>query len=111
MSLLASQAMFNNTTLGDRLQAAIRKTAAERLQWAEPAGTLARAAYTAPETVAPSFLLRLATNGDVVSETCEACGHAGGVPDDTIEWIVGESWDAVSIEMYGDSVPLDPEAA
>ena len=109
MNLLASQAMFDNSTLRDRLHAAIRKTAAERLQWAAPAGTLAAAAYTAPDTVAPSFLLRLATNGDVVAETCEACGHAGGVPDDTIEWIVGDSWDAVSIEMFGESEPETPE--
>ena len=59
MNLLASQAMFNNSTLQDRLHAAIRKTAAERLQWAAPAGTLASAAYTAPDTVAPSFLLQI----------------------------------------------------
>ena len=109
MNLLASQAMFDNSTLRDRLHAAIRKTAAERLQWAAPAGTLAAAAYTAPDTVAPSFLLRLATNGDVVAEACEACGHAGGVPDDTIEWIVGDSWDAVSIEMFGGPEPETPE--
>ena len=108
MNLLASQAMFDNSILRDRLQAAIRKTAAERLQWAAPAGTLASAAYTAPDTVAPSFLLRLATNGDVVAKACEACGHAGGVPDDTIEWIVGESWDAVSVEMFGEPEP-EPE--
>lgn len=105
MNLLASQAMFNNATLQDRLYAAIRKMAAERLQWAAPAGTLAAAAYTAPDTVAPSFLLRLATNGDVVGAACEACGHAGGVPDDTIEWIVGDSWDAIAIEMFGEPEP------
>lgn len=107
MSLLASSALFDNSTLRSRLNAAIRKTAAERLQWAEPAGSLARAAYTAPETVAPSFLLRLATNGDVVEGTCEACGHAGSVPDVTIEWIVGESWDAVAIQLYGEPSPED----
>ena len=102
MNLLASQAMFNNETFHARLNAAIRKAAAERLQWAAPAGTLAQAAYTAPETVAPSFLLRLATNADVVAAVCEACGHAGGVPDDTIEWIVVDSWDTIAVEMYGD---------
>lgn len=111
MNLLASQALFENATLRDRLKAAIRKTAAERLQWAAPAGTLAQAAYTAPETVIPSFLLRISTNGDVVAATCEACGHAGTVPDDTIEWIVGESWGSVAIELYGEPEPVDPESA
>ena len=100
MSLLASQSMFNNQMLQNRLQAAIRKTAAERLQWAAPAGTLAKSAYIAPETVSPSFMLRLATNGDVVAAACSACGHTGDVPDETIEWIVGDSWDDVAIEMY-----------
>ena len=102
MNLLASQAMFDNAALRDRLNAAIRNAAVERLQWTAPAGTLAQAAYTAPETVAPSFLLRLATNADVVAAVCEACGHAGSVPDDTIEWIVVDSWDAIATEMYGD---------
>ena len=101
MNLLASQAMFDNQQLRDRLDAAIRKVAAERLQWAAPAGILAKAAYTAPETVSPPFMLRLATNGDVVAAACSACGHAGEVPDDTIEWIVGESWDTVAVEMFG----------
>lgn len=106
MSLLAAQALTTNQVLLSRVEAAIRKTAAQRLQWEGPAGDLARAAFTAPADSAPAFMLRLATNGDVVDAACEACGHASGVPDDTIEWIVGDSWEAIAQDLYGS--PDDP---
>lgn len=101
MSLLAAQALTTNAQLVTRVQSAIRSTAAQRIAWEGPAGELARTGYRAPDTITPSFMLRLATNGEVVAAACDSCGHAGDVPDATIEWIVGDSWDAVAAELYG----------
>lgn len=105
MSLLAAQALITNAELVSRVTAAIRKTANDRIGWEGPAGDLARAAYRAPDTVAPSFMLRLATNGEVTAAACAACGHVetiGGEPvDSTIEWIIGDAWDAIAADLYG----------
>lgn len=105
MSLLAAQALMNNKELQDRLQSAIRQEAAARLAWAEPDASLARAGYTAPDTVAASFMIKLATNTEISAAACDACGHAGPVPDDTIKWIVGDSWTEIATEIYGPPEP------
>lgn len=113
MSFLASQALIGNERLRTRVAGAVRKVAAERVQWAPPAGVLARAGYRAPETVVDGFMLRLATNGDAIASACEACGHADNVTDTTIEWIVGDAWDAVAVDVFGepDAEPVEPPAA
>lgn len=111
MSLLAAQALITNTELRSRVEAAIRQTANERHAWEGPAGDLARAAYRDPTTVAPSFMLRLATNGDMTSAACPSCGHVeevGTQPvDDTITWIVADAWEAIAQDLYG-SPPDSP---
>lgn len=112
MSLLSSQALMRNAVLQDRLQGAIRLESATRLGWAEPDATLARAGFTAPETVAPSFMLRVAANLEISDEACPECGNAGSIPDDTLKWIVSDSWHAVATELYGPTDPGDdPPAA
>lgn len=105
MSLLAAQALITNSQLRSRVESAIRTTAAERVGWEGAAGVLARAGYTAPDTVAHPFMLRLATNGDVIDAACDACGHAGPVDDDTILWIIGDAWNAIATEIYGPPEP------
>lgn len=100
MSLAASQALITNTGLRDRVTAAIRQTASQQLAWEGPAGVLARAAFARPDTAVDSFMLRLATNADVVKAACGACGNADEVPDDTIEWIVAASWEGIAAELF-----------
>lgn len=99
MSLLAASRITDNTEAQARVRTAIRKVAATHLDADGPAGQLARAGYTAPETIAPAFMLRVATNGDVTGGACESCGHVAA-GDDTIEWIVGDAWAAVAAELY-----------
>ena len=104
MSLLASQAMITNDELRGRVVAAIRATASARIGWAGPAGALARAAFARPDTVAEHFMLRMATNGDMVKAACDQCGHTpnreGAATDDTISWIVGDAWEAIAQDLY-----------
>ena len=89
MSLLSSDALTRNEKLRRRVCAAIRKQAATR-------GTdFARSAFEVPENVVGSFMLELASNTDVVSKACAECGGASNVPDDTIEWIVGDAWEKI----------------
>ena len=115
MSLLSSQALITNPTLLARVEAAVRQTAAERIKWEGAAGDLARAAYRDPAAVAPSFMLRLATNGDMAAAACSSCGHVEKVGtqhvDETITWIVGDSWEPIAQDLYGapaDTDPTDP---
>lgn len=103
MSLLASEALIDNVTLRRRVQGAIRKTAAGRSGDTGPAAQLTTAGYTAPETVAAPFMLRLATNGEAVKAACPACGDGVDITDETIEWIVGDAWAAVAKTLFGDA--------
>lgn len=115
MSLLAAQALITNAELVSRVTAAIRKTADARIGWEGAAGDLARAAYRAPDAVVPSFMLRLATNGEVTAAACAACGHVetiGAQPvDTTIEWIVGDAWDSIATDLYGVPAQEPPTTA
>lgn len=86
MSLLSSDALTRNETLRRRVCAAIRKTAMTR------EGDFARSAFEVPENVAGAFLLEIAANSDAVSKACAECGSGSSIPDDTIEWIVGNAW-------------------
>lgn len=89
MSLLSSDALTRNETLRRRVCAAIRKNAMTR------EGDFARSAFEVPENVAGAFLLELAANGDAVSKACAECGSGSSIPDDTIEWVVGSSWEKI----------------
>ncbi|MCT2056837.1 hypothetical protein M3D53_09405 [Dermabacter hominis] len=86
MSLLSSDALTRNEQLRRRVCAAIRKQAATRDT------PFAKSAFTMPEGVVGDFLLELASNTEVVSKACAECGGSSNVPDDTIEWIVGDTW-------------------
>lgn len=86
MSLLSSDALTRNEKLRRRVCAAIRKQAATH------STEFARSAFEVPENVVGAFMLELASNAEVVSKACAECGGASNVPDDTIEWIVGDSW-------------------
>ena len=104
MSLSASQALITNAELRERVIAAIRATAAARIGWDGPAGTLARAAFARPDTLVELFMLRMATNQDVVKSACDRCGHTpnreGAATDDTISWIVGDAWEAIAQDLH-----------
>lgn len=100
MSLAASQALITNPDLTGRVTAAIRQTAAQRTAWEGPAGVLARAALTRPDTVIGHFMLRMSTNAEVAQAACAACGDARTVTDDTIEWIVGDAWEAIAQTIF-----------
>lgn len=106
MSLLASQAMITNETLRARVEAAVRKTAAARLEEDGASGRLARAAYRRPGDVLDLFMLRLATNAEMTAGACPSCGHVEGVAgqpvDSTVEWVVGDAWAAIAEELHGD---------
>lgn len=102
MSLLAAHTLLGNTTLRARVESAIRKHAAATTGADGPAGRLARAGFTAPDTVLPAFMLRLATNGDIVKTACASCGDAAGVEDSVLEWIVADAWGKVAEELYPD---------
>lgn len=110
MSLLASQALITNGTLRARVEAAVRKTAAARLESEGAPGRLAQAAYRRPGDVLDLFMLRLATNGDMAASACVSCGHveavAGQPVDSTVEWVVGDAWTAIAEELHGS--PEDP---
>ena len=105
MSLLSAQALITNGTLNARVEAAIRQAAVARSKWEGAAGDLARAAYRDPASVAPSFMLRLATNGDMAASACSSCGHVekvGDQPvDETITWIVADAWESIAQDLYG----------
>ncbi|MDO5662866.1 MAG: hypothetical protein Q4G40_09235 [Brachybacterium sp.] len=101
MSLLAAHTLLGNATIRARVESAIRKTAEARSAWEGPPGDLARDAFRTPDAVSPAFMLRLATNGSVVERACPSCGDAAGVTDETIEWIVGDAWDAIASDLYG----------
>ena len=102
MSLLSAHTLLTNATLRARVESAIRKHAATATGADGPVGRLARAGYTAPDTVAPAFMLRLATNGEVVAKSCPSCGDAAGVDDAVLEWIVVDAWDKVAAELFPD---------
>lgn len=114
MSLLSAQALITNDILNARVEAAIRQAAAARSKWEGAAGDLARGAYRDPGSVAPSFMLRLATNGDMAASACSSCGHVEKVGtqhvDETIEWIVGDSWESIAQDLYGTPADADPAA-
>lgn len=102
MSLLSAHTLLQNQTLRARVESAIRKHAAATTGAEGPPGRLAGAGYRAPDTVAPAFMLRLATNTEVVAESCPSCGDAAGVEDTLIEWIIGNAWDKVAAELFPD---------
>lgn len=102
MSLLSAHTLLQNQTLRARVESAIRKHAAATTGVEGPSGRLAKAGYTAPDTVAPAFMLRLATNDDIVDKSCPSCGDAAGAEDAVIEWIVGNAWDKVAAELFPD---------
>lgn len=112
MSLLASHALLGNPELRARVEAALRQTAAAKLGGTGPAATLARAAYRDPASVAPSFMLRLATNRDVTASACPSCGHVEKVGsqhvDETITWIVADAWESIAQDLYGAPADMDP---
>lgn len=99
MTLLAEAKIINNDTLRARTVAGIRKEAAARLEAEGAAGVLARAAYIAPETVVASFLRAVSTNVDVSAAACAACGNAP-VDDQTLIWIIGDTWALAAAELY-----------
>lgn len=113
MSLLASQALITNTMLRTRVEAAVRKTAAARLEAEGASGRLAQSAYRMPGDVVSLFMLRLATNADMTAEACPSCGHVEAVGDqpvdDTVEWIVGSAWAAIAEELHGSPDEPAPE--
>lgn len=96
---LAASKMSGNTELRARVEMAIRKVAEAKQAFDGPSGQLAAAGYTAPETVAHSFMLRLSVNADAVDKTCAACGHST-VDDSALEWVVDNQWDAVAAALY-----------
>lgn len=99
MSLLAASKITSNPTVRARVEAAIRKTAAEKGDAAGAEGVLAKAALVAPETVSAPFLQRVATNADVAANACAGCGHSEA-EDSALEWIVSEAWAAVAAELH-----------
>lgn len=100
MSLASANALIQNDKLRARVQAAIRKTAATKIDADGPAGALAVGGLNRPETYLDPFMVRLATNSDVVGKACAACGDATATADDTIEWIVGDAWDTVAASLF-----------
>ena len=38
------------------------------------------------------FMLELAANNEAKSKACAECGGGSNIPDDTIEWVVSDSW-------------------
>lgn len=86
MALITSEVMLNNTVLRRRVCGAIRRTAIGK------DGEFARLGFTDPETIVQPFMLEIAANNEVVKQACAECGGGSNVPDDTIEWIVGDAW-------------------
>lgn len=107
MTLLSASKITSSPEIRDRVEAAIRKVATSKItdSVTGPELALAKAGYTAPETVANGFMLRVATNGDVVNSACDACGHVSqsAVPDATVEWIVANGWPDVAKDLYPDT--------
>ena len=89
MSLITSEVMLGNETLRRRVCGAIRKTAIGR------EGEFARLGFTDPETIVQPFMLELAANNDAKAKACAECGGGSNIPDDTIEWVVGSSWEKI----------------
>lgn len=104
MSLLSASKITSSPEIRSRVEAAIRKVATAKIADGVTGAdlTLAKAGYTAPETVAAGFMLRVATNGDVVTAACDACGHVSQseVEDSTVEWIVASGWSDVATDLY-----------
>ena len=89
MALITSEVLLSNEVLRRRVCGAIRKTAIGK------DGEFARLGFTDPEVIVQPFMLELAANNEVVSKACAECGGASNVPDDTIEWVVGDTWDKI----------------
>lgn len=107
MTLLSASKITSSPEIRARVEAAIRKVATAKItdSVTGPDLALAKAGYTAPETVANGFMLRIATNGDVVAAACDACGHVSQseVKDTTVEWIVANGWSDVAKDLYPDT--------
>ena len=86
MALITSEVMLGNGTLRRRVCGAIRKTAIGR------EGEFARLGFTDPEVIVQPFMLELAANNEAKSKACAECGGGSNIPDDTIEWVVSDSW-------------------
>lgn len=89
MALITSEVLLSNEVLRRRVCGAIRKTAIGK------EGEFARLGFTDPEVVVQPFMLELAANNDVVKSACAECGGGSSIPDDTIEWIVGNAWEKI----------------
>lgn len=86
MALITSEVMLGNGTLRRRVCGAIRKTAIGK------DGEFARLGFTDPEVIVQPFMLELAANNEAKSKACAECGGGSNIPDDTIEWVVSDSW-------------------
>lgn len=106
MSLASANALIRNDKLRARVEAAIRKTAAAKIGTAGAPGLLAVGALNRPELELDPFMVRLATNADVVGKACAACGDSTATDDSTIEWIVADAWDAIAADRF----PTDSSA-
>lgn len=94
-NLIGSSKILDNASMRARTSAAIRQTAARKVNEGGPPGVLAKAALLNPEFVIPAFLTRIAVNPAVITAACVDCGHAA-VNDGDMLYVVDSSWEDVA---------------
>lgn len=102
MSLESAAAMTRNARFLHRVEAATRQVGYGKLAADGAPGRLAAAAVTAPETVAPHFIVELAADPTITDTACPDCGYAKAT-DDSIRYVIDVKWDAVAHVVYPDT--------
>lgn len=98
-NLIGSSKILDNATMRARASAAIRRTAADKINEEGSTGALAKAALQSPDFVVPAFLTRIAVNPAVSTAACPDCGYAA-VDDGDILYVVNDAWAAIAEGEY-----------